>query len=53
MEPVIEAESGLLGWVIVIVEVALHPLASVTVNVYVPAERLEAIALLPPLGAQL
>src|SRR5688572_30292071 len=35
------------------VAVAVHPLASVTVTVYVPAVRPVALALVPPEGAQL
>ena len=38
------------GAVIVTVAVAVHPLLSVTVTVYEPAERLLAEALVPPLG---
>jgi hypothetical protein len=40
------------GWVIVVVAVAVHPLASVTVTVYVFAARPVAVAPLPPVGAQ-
>ena len=38
------------GWVIVTVTVVVHPLLSVTVHVYVPAERPLAVAALPPDG---
>src|SRR6185437_80675 len=38
------------GCVIIAEAVAVHPLASVTVTVYVPALRLLAVALVPPLG---
>ena len=39
------------GCVIVVDAVILHPFASFTVTVYVPTERLLAVALVPPLGA--
>jgi hypothetical protein len=42
-----------VGWVTVVVAVAVHPLESVTVAVYVPAASPVAVAAVPPLGAQL
>ena len=41
-----------VGWVIVAEAVAIHPLLSVAVIVYVPALSLEALSLVPPLGVQ-
>ncbi|MNT53061.1 hypothetical protein D3C72_1901290 [compost metagenome] len=41
------------GSVIVKLWVSVHPFASVTVTVYVPAESPVAVAPVPPLGAQL
>jgi hypothetical protein len=38
------------GWVSVMLAVAMHAFASVTVTVYVPAVKLLAVAALPPLG---
>jgi hypothetical protein len=40
------------GSVIVAVAVVVHPLASVTVTVYVPAASYVAVAAVPPVGAQ-
>ena len=39
-----------VGWVIVKFRVAVHPLASVTVTVYAPALKPEAVADVPPDG---
>jgi hypothetical protein len=47
---IVKASAG--GWVMVKVCVRIHPLASVIVQVYVPADRLEAVAPVPPLGDQ-
>jgi hypothetical protein len=41
------------GSVNVMLVVVVHPLASVTVHVYVPAAKLLAVAAFPPLGCQL
>ncbi|MOA04127.1 hypothetical protein D3C78_1236650 [compost metagenome] len=41
------------GSVIVKLWVSVHPFASVSVTVYVPAESPVAVAPVPPLGAQL
>jgi hypothetical protein len=38
------------GWVMVAVAVAVHPLASFTVIVYVPADNPVAVAEVPPEG---
>ena len=45
-----KVDRAALGCVIMTVCVAAHLLASVTVTVYVPADRPVAIALLPPDG---
>ena len=39
-----------VGWLIVTEAVAVHPLLSVTVIVYVPKLRLEAVRFVPPEG---
>jgi hypothetical protein len=41
-----------VGCVTVVIAVAVHPFASVTVTVYVPAVSELALALVPPVGVQ-
>ena len=50
MELTVALAETVAGAVIVMVAVAVQPLLSVTVTVYEPAERLLALAFVPPLG---
>ena len=48
VEEVIDTVTAVAGWVMLTVSVSVQPLASVTVTVYVPADRLVAVADEPP-----
>lgn len=48
VEEVIDTVTAVAGWVMLTVSVSVQPLASVTVTVYVPADRPVAVADEPP-----